>query len=254
MPKKFYVSWDNLQREARRLARRQLPVSQWKGIIAVSRGGLVPAADANTALSDTQKELRRKLHQTIQKVSDDYGRRQQFNTVIAAIMELLNAADKTALTDESGRRLRQELLEAAVLMLFPIVPHIGEAGFSAVVGVRLRANDFGDHRQAADARTDHHARAHALFFGREVDARILDRLIRCTHRKMDEVVHLLLFFRLDIIVRIELTRIGAARHITRDFRRNVRHVHVGDGDQSGLTGNQLFPDMVNPHAEWRDET
>ncbi|WP_429137802.1 xanthine phosphoribosyltransferase [Aeromonas veronii] len=44
MPKKFYVSWDNLQREARRLARRQLPANQWKGIIAVSRGGLVPAA------------------------------------------------------------------------------------------------------------------------------------------------------------------------------------------------------------------
>ncbi|WP_108649934.1 xanthine phosphoribosyltransferase [Dongshaea marina] len=43
-PKKFYVSWDNLQREARRLAARQLPASQWKGIIAVSRGGLVPAA------------------------------------------------------------------------------------------------------------------------------------------------------------------------------------------------------------------
>ena len=44
MPKKFYVSWDNLQREARRLARRQLPSAQWKGILAVSRGGLVPAA------------------------------------------------------------------------------------------------------------------------------------------------------------------------------------------------------------------
>lgn len=42
--KKFYVSWDDLQREARRLARRQLPSSQWKGILAVSRGGLVPAA------------------------------------------------------------------------------------------------------------------------------------------------------------------------------------------------------------------
>lgn len=44
MSKKYYVSWDDLQREARQLARRQLPVSQWKGIIAVSRGGLVPAA------------------------------------------------------------------------------------------------------------------------------------------------------------------------------------------------------------------
>jgi len=102
----------------------------WKLSYEHVSGGLVPAADANTALSDTQKELRRKLHQTIQKVSDDYGRRQQFNTVIAAIMELLNAADKTALTDESGRRLRQELLEAAVLMLFPIVPHIGEAVYA----------------------------------------------------------------------------------------------------------------------------
>jgi xanthine phosphoribosyltransferase len=44
MSKKFYVSWENLHREARRLSRRQLPASQWKGILAVSRGGLVPAA------------------------------------------------------------------------------------------------------------------------------------------------------------------------------------------------------------------
>ena len=102
----------------------------WKLSYEHVSAGLVPAADASTSLSDTQKELRRKLHQTIQKVADDYGRRQQFNTVIAAIMELLNAADKTALTDESGRRLRQELLEAAVLMLFPIVPHIGEAVYA----------------------------------------------------------------------------------------------------------------------------
>jgi len=102
----------------------------WKLSYEHVSAGLVSAADANTPLSDSQKELRRKLHQTIQKVSDDYGRRQQFNTVIAAIMELLNAADKTALTDESGRRLRQELLEAAVLMLFPIVPHIGEAVYA----------------------------------------------------------------------------------------------------------------------------
>lgn len=38
MSKKFYVSWENLHREARRLSRRQLPASQWKGILAVSRG------------------------------------------------------------------------------------------------------------------------------------------------------------------------------------------------------------------------
>ena len=44
MSKKFYVSWELEQRESRRLARKLLPADQWKGIIAVSRGGLVPAA------------------------------------------------------------------------------------------------------------------------------------------------------------------------------------------------------------------
>jgi leucyl-tRNA synthetase len=76
------------------------------------------------------KELRRKLHQTIAKTRDDYGRRQQFNTVVAAVMELLNAYDKTrreaaaAFEASEGRALAQEILEAVALMLFPIVPHI----------------------------------------------------------------------------------------------------------------------------------
>ena len=44
MSKKFLITWDNMQMYTRELAERLLPASQWKGIIAVSRGGLVPAA------------------------------------------------------------------------------------------------------------------------------------------------------------------------------------------------------------------
>ncbi|MDR3221858.1 MAG: class I tRNA ligase family protein, partial [Candidatus Accumulibacter sp.] len=79
------------------------------------------------------KDLRRKLHQTIAKTRDDYGRRQQFNTVVAAVMELLNAYDRTNREaasqpeDAENRALAQELLEAVALMLFPIVPHIAHA-------------------------------------------------------------------------------------------------------------------------------
>ncbi|WP_194755912.1 xanthine phosphoribosyltransferase [Aliidiomarina indica] len=40
----YFVSWEELHRATRELARRQLPAEQWRGIIAVSRGGLVPAA------------------------------------------------------------------------------------------------------------------------------------------------------------------------------------------------------------------
>ncbi|MBL4830689.1 MAG: xanthine phosphoribosyltransferase [Aliivibrio sp.] len=44
MTNKFIITWDNMQTYTRQLAERQLPAEQWKGIIAVSRGGLVPAA------------------------------------------------------------------------------------------------------------------------------------------------------------------------------------------------------------------
>jgi leucyl-tRNA synthetase len=73
------------------------------------------------------KELRRQLHQTIQKVGDDIERRRQFNTAIAAVMELMNALAKLDGDDATTRSVRQETLEAVVALLAPIVPHIAEA-------------------------------------------------------------------------------------------------------------------------------
>ncbi|MBL8449268.1 MAG: leucine--tRNA ligase, partial [Dechloromonas sp.] len=99
----------------------------WKTVYDHVQAGLVAACTGNNALSSAQADLRRKLHQTLGKVADDYGRRKQFNTAIAAVMELLNAYDKCDLADAAGRALAQEVLESAVLMLFPIVPHIGQA-------------------------------------------------------------------------------------------------------------------------------
>ncbi|MEW6590703.1 MAG: leucine--tRNA ligase [Pseudomonadota bacterium] len=78
-------------------------------------------------LSDEAKALRRQLHQTIQKVGDDIERRKQFNTAIAAVMELMNALAKLEGMDATTRSVRQETLEAVVALLAPIVPHIAEA-------------------------------------------------------------------------------------------------------------------------------
>ena len=77
-------------------------------------------------LSGSLKDLRFKLHSTIAKVTDDYDRRQQFNTAIAAVMELLNQYDKTDTNGELGQAVAREVLEAVVLLLSPIVPHICE--------------------------------------------------------------------------------------------------------------------------------
>jgi leucyl-tRNA synthetase len=79
-----------------------------------------------------QKALRRQLHETIQKVSDDFGRRHAFNTAIAALMELLNALGKFTDQSEQGRAVRHEALETMVLLLNPVVPHVSHALWQAL--------------------------------------------------------------------------------------------------------------------------
>jgi leucyl-tRNA synthetase len=77
-----------------------------------------------TKLSKTATDLRRILHHAITKVSDDIGRRHHFNTAIASNMELLNHYTKFTDEGDNANALRQEILCAIVLMLYPIVPHI----------------------------------------------------------------------------------------------------------------------------------
>jgi Leucyl-tRNA synthetase len=78
-------------------------------------------------LTTELKALRLKLHRTIEKVADDYGRRLQFNTAIAAIRELLNLYETVKDRSPVARAVVQEVLEDAVLLLSPIVPHIATA-------------------------------------------------------------------------------------------------------------------------------
>ncbi len=92
-----------------------------QGVVTACRGG---------ELSEEARAMRRQLHQTIQKVDDDIGRRKTFNTAIAANMELLNALGKFSDTTPVGRAVAQEVLESIALMLCPIVPHTCQALWS----------------------------------------------------------------------------------------------------------------------------
>ena len=95
----------------------------WNAVQGHVAAGDAPAVNAD-ALNDTQRELRRKTHHTIAKVSDDIGRRYTFNTAVAATMELLNAVNKFGAESDGDRAVVREALEAVVLVLSPIVPHI----------------------------------------------------------------------------------------------------------------------------------
>ncbi len=104
----------------------------WKAVASHCDAGTPGELDADD-LDDRQKDLRRKTHETIAKVSDDYGRRQTFNTAIAAVMELLNDVSKYAdRATANGLAVEREALEAAVKLLAPIVPHISHALWQAL--------------------------------------------------------------------------------------------------------------------------
>ncbi len=103
----------------------------WRVVAEHVAAGPAPVLDA-AALDDAQKKLRGKTHQTIAKVSDDIGRRYTFNTAIAACMELMNEIGKLKDDSDNARAVRQEALEAVVLMLSPIVPHITHALWQAL--------------------------------------------------------------------------------------------------------------------------
>jgi leucyl-tRNA synthetase len=78
------------------------------------------------SLNDAQKDVRRKTHETIQRVTDDYSRRQHFNTAVAAVMELCNEVAK--LDDNGGQNsaVIREAANAVVVLISPIAPHISQ--------------------------------------------------------------------------------------------------------------------------------
>jgi leucyl-tRNA synthetase len=95
----------------------------WKLVNEHTSKGASEALDSS-ALNGDQKALRRDVHKTIAKVTDDIERRQTYNTAIAAIMELMNKLAKAPQDTPQDRAILDEALKAVVCMLYPITPHI----------------------------------------------------------------------------------------------------------------------------------
>ncbi len=111
----------------------------WKIVyshLSEKRERLLPATETLyvnlPALTNEQQKLRRKIHQTIAKVTDDIHHRHTFNTAISAVMEMLNHLHKFNAKTELDNLLIQEAIENAVLLLSPIIPHVCETLWSAL--------------------------------------------------------------------------------------------------------------------------
>jgi leucyl-tRNA synthetase len=103
----------------------------WNAVYEHVSGGAAPPLERG-ALTPAQRELRRAAHQALAKASDDIGRRRNFNTAIAAMMELLNSIRGFGDASPAGRAVRQEALAIMVRVLAPVTPHACHALWQAL--------------------------------------------------------------------------------------------------------------------------
>jgi leucyl-tRNA synthetase len=87
-----------------------------------------PPADVPAELPPAARDLRRKVHQTIARVTRDIEERIQLNTAVAALMELVNEIYRLEgqVTEGPGRPALREALETVIRLLNPFTPHICE--------------------------------------------------------------------------------------------------------------------------------
>ncbi|XOV90391.1 MAG: leucine--tRNA ligase [Pseudomonadota bacterium] len=126
----FEWSEHGVESSARWLRRLWATVEEHQG-----KGEL--AALDPAALNDSQKEIRRWTHETLAKAEDDYGRRLAFNTVISAVMSMMNAVNRFEDDSPQGRAVVQEALRVAVLVMSPITPHLSQVLWHQLTGEAL---------------------------------------------------------------------------------------------------------------------
>ncbi|MFV5403735.1 leucine--tRNA ligase [Acinetobacter sp. 228] len=111
-----------------------------KRVWRLATGFLEKGNNASTidkaALSTAAQDLRRKTHETIQKVGDDIERRHAFNTAIAAMMELLNANNKFEAKDDNDVAVARESITTLLTLLAPFAPHLSQT-LLAQFGIEL---------------------------------------------------------------------------------------------------------------------
>ncbi|WP_122900291.1 leucine--tRNA ligase [Acinetobacter sp. B51(2017)] len=107
----------------------------------LEKGNSAAAKIDKATLSTAAQDLRRKTHETIQKVGDDIERRHAFNTAIAAMMELLNANNKFEAKDDNDVAVARESITTLLTLLSPFAPHLSQT-LLAQFGIELTTAQF----------------------------------------------------------------------------------------------------------------
>jgi leucyl-tRNA synthetase len=134
-----------------------------------------------TAADETKRTLRRRVHQTLRRVSSDFEQF-EFNTIISSLMELLNEMYKARDAGAAGTPEWAEAQEIYLKMLAPIAPHIAEELWTAQLG-----RPYSVHQQPWPQVDEAAAQEDVIEIPIQINGKVRDRIIIRAEASEEEI-------------------------------------------------------------------
>ena len=157
--------------------------ARWlRRVWALFTDSLVPSGSSrSTPTSATRGTLRRRVHQTLRKVTSDFENF-EFNTIISALMELLNEMYKAREAGAVGSDEWNEAEDIYLKMLAPVAPHIAEELWTNQLG-----NPYSIHQQPWPKVDEEAAREDMLEIPVQVNGKVRDRVVVPAEANEEEI-------------------------------------------------------------------
>ncbi|MFN8387079.1 MAG: class I tRNA ligase family protein [Anaerolineales bacterium] len=137
--------------------------------------------DSRTATDETKRNLRRRVHQTLKRVTHDFENF-EFNTIISSLMELLNEMYKAREAGAVGSSEWNEATEIYLKMMAPVAPHIAEELWTNHLG-----KPYSIHQQKWPQVDEAAAREDSIEIPVQVNGKVRDRIVVAVDASEDEI-------------------------------------------------------------------
>ena len=138
-------------------------------------------AESPTPTSEVLRNLRRRVHQTLRRVTHDFENF-EFNTIISALMELLNEMYKAREAGASGTAQWEEATEIYIKMLAPVAPHIGEELWTNQMG-----KPYSIHQQQWPKVDEAAAKEDTIELPVQINGKVRDRITVAAEASEEEI-------------------------------------------------------------------
>ena len=141
----------------------------------------IVSSGTQTLTSDVLRNLRRRTHQTLRRITNDFENF-EFNTIISALMELLNEMYKAREAGAAGTSQWEEATEIYLKMLAPVAPHIAEELWTNQLG-----KPYSVHQQQWPKVDEAAAKEDVIEIPVQVNGKVRDRIIVPAEAGEDEI-------------------------------------------------------------------